>query len=285
MQKGNSQLKNSAVVLGGGGATGIAWESGIIAGLLSTGINLANAETILGTSAGSFVGSALASGYNMADYYAMQLTGNHAEPHVKASAITRLLWVMAFILGGKDKNKVGRGMGNIARRHPAKISLDERLQVVQSRLVVQSFPSKLKVTAVDALTGETHLFDSQSGISLEKAVAASGAVPGVWPSISINETEWIDGGMISSTNALLVRGHKKIVILSPLPKRNGGISGTFEDAEKLKESAEVVLFTPDEISKKAIGENIYDATKAKAAASAGFEQGRSAAEAVLKIWQ
>ncbi len=51
-----------ALVLGGGGPVGIAWEAGIAAGLAAEGVRLDAAERIVGTSAGSFVGAQLASG-------------------------------------------------------------------------------------------------------------------------------------------------------------------------------------------------------------------------------
>ena len=56
-----------ALVLGGGGPVGIAWEAGLIAGLAEGGVELAEADFILGTSAGSFVGSQLAMGRKAAD--------------------------------------------------------------------------------------------------------------------------------------------------------------------------------------------------------------------------
>ena len=48
-----------ALVLGGGGPVGIAWESGLIAGFAEKGVDLSSAEYIIGTSAGSVVGSQL----------------------------------------------------------------------------------------------------------------------------------------------------------------------------------------------------------------------------------
>ena len=51
-----------ALVLGGGGPVGIAWEIGLAAGLEQEGVRLADADFIVGTSAGSVVGATLAFG-------------------------------------------------------------------------------------------------------------------------------------------------------------------------------------------------------------------------------
>ena len=51
-----------AVVLGGGGTVGIAWETGLVAGLAAGGIDLCLADLVVGTSAGSIVGTRIAAG-------------------------------------------------------------------------------------------------------------------------------------------------------------------------------------------------------------------------------
>jgi hypothetical protein len=51
-----------ALVLGGGGAVGVGWQTGLLIGLDEAGVDLAGADTIVGTSAGAFVGALLASG-------------------------------------------------------------------------------------------------------------------------------------------------------------------------------------------------------------------------------
>ena len=68
-------INEKALVLGGGGITGIAWESGVLAGLIDSGILVNHADKILGSSAGSYVGSILANGQNMKTYYE-QLANN-----------------------------------------------------------------------------------------------------------------------------------------------------------------------------------------------------------------
>jgi predicted acylesterase/phospholipase RssA len=49
-----------ALVLGGGGAVGVGWQTGLLTGLREAGVDLAGAESIVGTSAGALVGALLA---------------------------------------------------------------------------------------------------------------------------------------------------------------------------------------------------------------------------------
>ncbi len=49
--------QRTALVLGGGGITGIAWEVGLLAGLAEAGVDLSGADLVVGTSAGSVVGA------------------------------------------------------------------------------------------------------------------------------------------------------------------------------------------------------------------------------------
>ena len=59
-------MTTKALVLGGGGPVGIAWESGLLSGFAEAGVDLSDADFILGTSAGSFVGAQLAMGVSPA---------------------------------------------------------------------------------------------------------------------------------------------------------------------------------------------------------------------------
>jgi len=87
------------------------------------------------------------------------------------------------------------------------VSRAARRAVVRARLVTTDWPAALQVTALDADTGELHVFDACCGVSLVDAVAASGAVPGVWPLERFAGRFWIDGGMVSAANAHLARGY------------------------------------------------------------------------------
>src|SRR3954464_14362502 len=67
-QAGNS--KTRALVLAGAGAAGNAWELGLIAGLSDAGVDVTEADLIIGTSAGSTVAAQIASDARTADLYA-----------------------------------------------------------------------------------------------------------------------------------------------------------------------------------------------------------------------
>lgn len=275
-----------ALVLGGGGVTGMAWEIGVLCGLVEAGMDPQMANAIIGTSAGAFVGAAVASGYDMRRYYRQQLQINAAEPAVHMSRELYEEWIEAFRRGGSDREKVGAEFGAIALRHPEPVSASLRRSVVDARLVTQTWPSTLQVTAIHAATGALHLLDEFSGLSLSDAVSASGAVPGIWPPVALNSELWIDGGMVSAANARLAQSYNRVVILAPMPHGYGAIPGAAEDAAALQaDGAQAVLVTPNPESMNAIGANPYDPERAAAAAMAGREQSRQIASLILEMWQ
>lgn len=63
----------TALVLGGGGITGAAWEIGLLVGLAEAGVDLTTADLVVGTSAGAVVGAQVLSGVSIEDLYARQL--------------------------------------------------------------------------------------------------------------------------------------------------------------------------------------------------------------------
>lgn len=290
-----------AVVLGGGGATGIAWEVGVLAGLRQSGATLSGADAVFGTSAGAFVGAALASGYDLERLYAEQVRAAEAGPAVAASEDLRTAWYAAFVQGGGDPRAVGAALGRIATQHADPVTREVRRAVVRARLVTAEWPASLRVTAIDADTGELHVLDRASGVPLADAVSASGAVPGIWPMQKFLGRRWIDGGMVSAANARLAEGFDRILVIAPLAAAHGPIPGAVEDVAALNMAAPnmaapnmaeldnhtrtAVLIKPDEDAAEAIGPNIYDHTRAAAAAAAGHRQGVAAAPELAALWQ
>jgi NTE family protein len=282
VQKRNTSTH--ALVLGGGGVTGIAWEIGVLVGLLEAGVALRQADTVIGTSAGSFVGAAFASSYDMSQLFVAQSEPSDTEIPVTASAETTAAWYKAFVTGGSDRQRVGAAFGAIAKADPEPVPTAQRRSAIEARLVTTSWPMTLKVTAIDADTGQLHVFDQTSGVSLVEAVSASGAVPGVWPLVYIEGRPWIDGGMVSTTNARLADGYERVVVLAPMPTGYGAIPGAAEDVRAMSAAANVFLIAPDEQSIAAIGPNPYDPERRSTVATAGRRQGTEMAADVQAMW-
>jgi NTE family protein len=89
------------------------------------------------------------------------------------------------------------------------------LTVIVSRLPSHTWPDdRLVVVAVDAVSGERQVFTRASGVDLVDAVAASCAVPGVWPPATIGSRRSMDGGTYSTDNADLAVGYDRVLVLA-----------------------------------------------------------------------
>lgn len=267
-------INEKALVLGGGGITGIAWESGILAGLIDSGILVNHADKILGGSAGSYVGSILANGQNMKTYYEKLANNRDNADNVQLDPSLFELWREAFVEGKKDEQVIGKYLGDIINKSPSTVSLKERERSVRKRIGNVDWTPQLEITAINAKTGTLESFNETSGISLMEAVMASGAVPGIWPHVDMLGASWIDGGMISSTNARLMANYKDIIILAPLDQKQGLVPSVYEDVETLKTNSNVTLITPDQDSRNIIGTNIYSSQHIKEIGDAGYQQGK-----------
>ena len=274
-------MTSRALVLAGGGVTGIAWELGIAKGLYDEGIDLAGADLIVGTSAGSTVGAQLRRGMSIDDLYAAQLSDDSKE-------LTAELDLAKFVqmrkLDAPDPAARRALIGDIALS-AATIPEGERRQIIAARLPVHEWPDRrLLITAVDTATGEFVVFDRDSGVSLVDAVAASCAVPAVWPPVTIGGRRYMDGGTRSSTNADLAVGCDVVLIVTPFPLEQM-LSGNFEDERAaLEPESRIVTIVADDASREATGMNPLDATRRHPAATAGRAQGLVVAASIAAAW-
>ena len=88
----------------------------------------------------------------------------------------------------------------------------------------------------------------------------------------MNNCDWIDGGMVSPTNAMLAKGADSIIILAPIADGLGMMPGAFDDAKLLSEHSHVLVISPDSKSRE-IGDNIYNPNNILKLAI-GYEQGK-----------
>ena len=276
-------MTTRALVLGGGGLTGIGWMWGVIAGAAAAGVDLTAADLVIGTSAGSVVGAVLAGGGDVEAHYARQLAPPGAELPVRMWLRTMARWGWTA-LRSRDPEELGRRIGRVAlatRTVPA----EERRAVIASRLPVQGWPERrLLITAVDASSGERAAFDRESGVDLVDAVAASCAVPGVWPPVPIAGRRFIDGGVRSAANADLAAGADRVVILAPIVRGIGRMTGVAAQAVHLRRTARVAVVQPDREALRAIGRNVLDPARRAPAARAGRVQAASAVEGIRAAW-
>ncbi len=275
-----------ALVLGGGGVTGIAWEIGLLTGLADAGVDLSSADLVVGTSAGSVVGAQVASGAPLPQLYERQLQASASERAHRMSRGTLARFALAMLLSrGRDEDfrrRVG-ALALKAEQSGLTPSEEERLGVIRSRLISEEWPDRpLSITAVDARSGQFRAFDRDSGVPLVSAVAASCAVPGVYPPVSIDGRRYVDGGVRSAANADLAQGYERVVVLAPIPRGVGPVGSV--DAQVTGMVARVAVVAPDEQSKAAIGKNVLDPAARRPSAEAGRAQAKSVADRIGEVW-
>lgn len=272
-----------ALVLGGGGITGIAWEVGVLAGLGRGGVDLSDADVVVGTSAGAVVGALLTTGVAMADAVAF-VGGDDAESlslQVDLTLVAQAFGIMSDRSLNPDEAR--SRIGSLALAAPLG---DAEVQVARfaARLPVHEWPAvpRLVVTAVDADTGEPVAWDATAEVPLTRAVAASCAVPCVFPPVPIDGSRFMDGGVRSVTNADLAAGADSVVVIAPTV---GIFRGSPEAELRELGGARTIVISPDPAAREAIGPNVLDDSRRGAALDAGRTQGERLAETVGPMWR
>ncbi|KWX25543.1 patatin [Mycolicibacterium wolinskyi] len=276
-------MSKRALVLAGGGIAGIAWETGILRGIADESPNTARAllasDVLVGTSAGSTVAAQLGSGLSLDELYDRQIDAVSAElnPGVGIDGITEL-FVTAMLTPNTTKQQKLQRIGEIALDAP---TVDEpvRREVIAARLPSHRWPDRvLRISAIDIATGELVGFDRDSGVELVDAVAASCAVPGAWPPVTIDGRRYMDGGVGSSVNMELADDCDSAVVLVPsgrsVPSPFGG-GGTAAEIEDFDGTA-LGIFADDD-ALEAFGANPLDPACRVPSARAGRAQGRQVA--------
>ena len=277
---------STALVLGGGGITGVAWEVGLLVGLCEAGVDLSDAATVVGTSAGSVVGAQLTSGRQLEEMYAAQLADPASEIGATFGRLTMLTYAVLLLspgCGRTKRSRLGRASVGASHRRGA-VPQQERIEVIRSRIPTDVWPERdLRVTTVDADTGAFVVLDRDGGVDLVHAVAASCAVPLVWPPVSAGGRRYIDGGARSSTNADVAKGADRVVVLAPLPRSLSRHHRIATQVSRTGATASAVV-SPDAASLAAIGRNVLDPAHRAASARAGHAQAASVADEVRAAW-
>jgi NTE family protein len=271
-----------ALVLGGGGVTGIAWELGVLAGLRDAGADLTSADLIIGTSAGAFVGALVATGVDLG--VAVTRLG---EVQLELPARLDLAALAAGFAALTDRSvpaaQARARIGAIARGAPVGDAAGH-VALFTVTLPRHEWPTRprLVVTGIDTVTGELAAWDAAAGVPLPEAVAASCAVPGIFPPVDVGGTGYfMDGGTRSVANADLAAGADAVVVLAPT---EGVFRTSPADQVASLNLARSRLIAPDEAALAAIGTDMLDPGRREPALIAGMAQGRALAAEVARIW-
>ncbi|HME49307.1 patatin-like phospholipase family protein [Mycobacterium sp.] len=269
-----------ALVLAGGGVAGIAWETGFLLGVQDespeTASRLRRADVLLGTSAGSTVAAQLGSGVGLAELYARQLseTTHEIGPHIDFGELMTLFERAAADSSASVTRRL-RLIGELAVSAPT-VALQVRRAVIAKRLPSHDWPDRpLRITAIDVKTGERVIFDRNSGVELIDAVAASCAVPAVWPPVTIGGRQFMDGGVGSSANVDAVADHETVVMLAPTAEPGLSPFGRSlaDELEQHRTGPALGIFA-DDASIAAFGRDPLDPRCRAPSAIAGRDQGR-----------
>ena len=289
-----------ALVLGGGGPVGIGWEAGLAVGLADAGVAWSDAELIVGTSAGSVVGAALACGLDLADFVDLADVplpladgvgsgGGGLDPDAMQA-------VMGAMAAGADGDPAALArLGGIAL---AATTVDEATFVaVFAAVAGLPWPDRYRCTAVDTGSGEFRVWDREAGVNLATAVASSCSVPGVFPPITIGGRRYMDGGMRTALNADVAIGHEVVVAVSCFaPTLPEGLSDPVFDAiagaqlaelESVAASGarlETIAPGPEFLEVSGWGLHLMDPSKVRGAFDAGRRQGADEAARIAEAW-
>ncbi|ROS27889.1 patatin-like phospholipase family protein [Cellulomonas sp. PhB150] len=285
-----------ALVLAGAGAAGNAWELGLVAGLAAAGVDLTDADLVVGTSAGSTAAAQITSGARPADLYAAVVAeappaGPGPARPARATSQSFMDWSDTIIASSADPSDMRRRMGAAAL---AKDTADDEStrrwrETVAARLPRRDWPARLvRIAVVDARTGEPVVLDRDSGIDLVDAVAASTS-NGFAGTYGVGERRFINGGYRRNENADLAAGYGRVLVLSPFGGRTRHPLAWRTDlaaqvAELRAGGSSVEVVVPDASAGDVFDARAMDPSTRPQAARGGYEQGRALAGRLATFW-
>jgi NTE family protein len=248
-QRGKRRPKRSktALVLGGGGFTGGVYEIGALRALdlLSVNRTVNEFDVYVGTSAGSFVASLAANGITPEEM--MRVVNNQVPTPFRDVSLTHLLrpnllefakkgvslpWQTAKVLrqmaGDLGQVSALDFLLGIAEGLPSGMysgaGIDRYLATVLSdpdrSNDFRELGPELYLAATDLDTCERIVFGAEewSDVPISTAVSASTALPMVYKPVEVRGREFVDGGIVSTTNLDIAveAGAKFIVVVNPL---------------------------------------------------------------------
>ncbi len=220
-----------SLVLGGGGVFLIAWQTAYLATAADGGVQLREAQRVVGTSAGSLVGSLLCSGRishfaRVADLLtrAKGLVSYLAPVGDFSHSQSRAFDLFLNATDAQPHTLQQIGHAALSASTPSARSMRRNIALLVDFRGWPGPDDQFWITCVDTFSGERVVLGKHSGVRPTTAVAASSALPGIYAPQPIGDRRCMDGGVSgTATHTDLVAGSGRSVVLSlsrerPLPK-------------------------------------------------------------------
>jgi NTE family protein len=285
-----------ALVLGGGGPVGVAWETGMLKGLRDAGGDVSQADLVVGTSAGAIVGAQIRSGKALDSMYDALLATASGPA---APSGTDPGFDPAY--AAQAQQPIRRALGTAPEVTPTlRIEVGQKAlaatkvipedgwirSITMSYLAgIHTWPSQpLKIAAGDVTDGTIRFFDGSQGVSIERAVAASSALPGQRAPVTIGDRRYMDG-FVGGDNIDGAAGAAILLILAPGSTTEApGVFAKAQIDQARSLGSRVLYIAPDPEARAAMGTNNADLTKRAPAVQAGARQSAKVAADVKTFW-
>ena len=216
-----AQGKERGLVLGGGGTPLIAWYVGYFNALKKNGVDLSNADAVVGTSAGALFGAMLTAGHlwRLTDeidifadfpkllseimpavqFNASQIRAQRAELSVRDGSLASI-------------QKIGKAA--MASSNPDGVA--KYYKVAEKLLTASAWPSAgMFTTTMDCFTGQRLVVSRENNVPINVACAASSSAPGQMGPTFVKDHLCMDGGISSSsTHCDVIAGVKRALVIS-----------------------------------------------------------------------
>ena len=214
-------------MLGAGGVVGVSYIVGALGALHDVaGFDASQADLIVGTSAGALVGALLRSGMPSSDLYALAHSDDDPARDAFAPAFSGPIDLARRGVGSACT--MARAFGIAAhvgapdflrRAFPSGFFTLRDVLDDLSALLDRPWPDRpLYLCACDLETRRRVVFGTPSApsVPLPVAVQAACAIPGFYENVTIDGHDYVDGGVVSSSNLDLAAGYDLVIGVIPM---------------------------------------------------------------------
>lgn len=288
------------LVLGGGGEYYLAWYCGFFHGLLEAGVNpAAQADMVVGTSAGAYAGSSLTSGHFEHLRRTLDIFGEFPSrlakllPTSAPNASQQRAQEINFGVSSGDPDSI-RAIGHAALAADNAVNGDavERMAWLLTEDSRTGWPcATMFTTANDCYTGQRLVIGQQvaqrNGIALVDATAASSSLPGIFGPTLVAQRYCMDGGIAKTwAHTDVVAGSKRALVITLTDGYQGSLlSGIphniHAEVDALRATGTAAMLI---IAGTPAGVNLLDPTQIAPALRAGYDRAKAEAAKIAEFF-